>query len=76
MNPKTRNVKKALLHTISNEGSHRWESGRSVPARVFIRVEATDAAGNQAATSSDQPISVAPTRFHGRLGGLRPLPPP
>ena len=66
----------AIATGISNEGSHRWEPGRSVPARVFIRVEATDAAGNQAATSSDQPISVAPTRFHGRLGGLRPLPPP
>ena len=42
-----------------------------MPARVFIRIEATDAAGNEATASSDEAISVAPTRFGGRLGGLR-----
>ena len=61
---------------LANEGSHRWEPGRNVPARVFIRVEATDAAGNAGAGVTDEAVSVAPTRFHGRLGGLRPLPAP
>jgi hypothetical protein len=58
------------------QGSHRWEPGRSVPARVFIRVEATDAAGNRGSAVSDDAVSVAPTRFQGRLGGVRTLPPP
>lgn len=60
----------------ANEGSHRWEPGRNVPARVFIRIEATDAAGNQALAVSDEAVSIAPTRFGGRLGGLRLVPTP
>ncbi len=60
----------------ANEGSHRWEPGKNVPARVFVRIEATDAAGNQATAVSDEAVSVAPTRFGGRLGGLRLVPAP
>jgi hypothetical protein len=61
---------------LANEGEHRWQPARNVPARVYVRVEATDAAGNAGFTESDQPISIAPTRFGGRLGGLRVLPAP
>jgi hypothetical protein len=61
---------------IANEGSHRWVPGKSVPARAFLRVEATDAAGNLGSTVSAEPVSVAPTRVPGRLGSLRPLPRP
>ncbi len=61
---------------LANEGEHRWEPARSVPARVYVRVEATDAAGNAGHAATAEPISVAPTRFGGRLGGLRVLPTP
>lgn len=61
---------------LANEGSHRWEPGKSVPARAFLRVEATDAAGNLGSTVSAEPVSVAPTRVPGRLGSLRALPRP
>jgi hypothetical protein len=47
-----------------------------VPARVYVRVEATDAAGNAGFAASSEPVSIAPTRFGGRLGGLRVLPAP
>jgi len=60
----------------ANEQAHRWEPGKNVPARVFIRIEATDAAGNQATAVSDEAVSIAPTRFGGRLGGLRVVPAP
>lgn len=60
----------------ANEGAHRWEPGKNVPARVFIRIEATDAAGNQATAVGEEAVSVAPTRFGGRLGGLRVVPTP
>jgi hypothetical protein len=67
----------ATIATVAaNEGIHRWEPGKNVPARVFIRVEATDAAGNQAAAVGEEAVSVAPTRFGGRLGGLRVVPTP
>jgi hypothetical protein len=59
-----------------NQGEHRWQPDRSVPARVFIRVEVTDAAGNQGAATTSDAIAVAQSKFTGRLGGLRPAPPP
>ncbi len=65
-----------ITTAAANEGVHRWEPGKNVPARVFIRVEATDAAGNPAAVVSEEAVSVAPTRFGGRLGGLRVVPAP
>ncbi len=61
---------------LANEGEHRWEPAHSVPARVYVRVEAKDAAGNAGHAATEEPISVAPTRFGGRLGGLRVLPTP
>jgi hypothetical protein len=67
----------ATIATVAAAGgAHRWEPGKNVPARVFIRIEATDAAGNQAAAVSEEAASVAPTRFGGRLGGLRVVPAP
>jgi hypothetical protein len=45
-----------------------------VPARVHVRVEVTDAAGNVGAAASTEAITVAPPRVVGKLGGLRPAP--
>ena len=65
-----------IVSGAANEGSHRWEPSRTVPARVHLRVEAIDAAGNKGIAVGDEAVSVAPTRFGGRLGGLRILPTP
>lgn len=59
---------------LENQGEHRWQPDRSVPARVFIRVEAADAAGNVGAATTAEPVDVAQSRVVGKLGGLRPLP--
>jgi hypothetical protein len=60
---------------LENQGAHDWKPDRGVPTRVFVRIEATDAAGNVGAATSSEPIAVARTRFVGRLGGVRPVPP-
>jgi hypothetical protein len=65
-----------IVSGAANEGFHRWEPGRTVPARVHLRVEAIDAAGNKGIAVGDEAVSVAPTRFGGRLGGLRIVPTP
>jgi hypothetical protein len=59
---------------LENRGDYHWRPDRGVPARVHIRVEVTDAAGNVGAASTPEPISVAAPRFVGKLGGLRPAP--
>jgi hypothetical protein len=58
---------------IENQGEHRWAPDRTVPAKVFIRAEATDVAGNAGAATSAEQVSIAAPRFGGKLGGLRPL---
>lgn len=65
-----------IVAGADNQGEHRWQPDRSVPARVFIRVEVTDAAGNVGAASSPEAVAVSQSRVPGRLGGLTPLPPP
>jgi hypothetical protein len=57
-----------------NQGEHRWQPDQSVPARVFVRIEVTDAAGNTGFATSAEAVAVAQSKFTGRLGGLRPLP--
>jgi len=59
---------------LDNQGEHRWAPDKAVPAKVHVRVEATDLAGNVGAAVSPDEISIAAPRFGGKLGGLRPLP--
>jgi len=63
-----------IADAIDNQGEHRWTPDRNVPAKVFIRAEATDTAGNVGSATSPEPFSVTAPRFGGKLGGLRPLP--
>ncbi|NCY26879.1 MAG: hypothetical protein EBX37_19225, partial [Alphaproteobacteria bacterium] len=59
-----------------NQGEYRWQPDRTTPARVFIRIEVSDAAGNVGGTTSPEPITVSTSRAVGRLGGVRTLPAP
>ena len=59
---------------LASQGEHRWQPDRGVPARIYVRVEVTDAAGNVGAASSTDAITVAAPRVVGKLGGLRAAP--
>jgi len=59
---------------LDNQGEYRWQPDRATPARVHIRVEVTDAAGNVGSATSAEPVIVTASRVVGRLGGLRSLP--
>ena len=59
---------------LAAEGEHRWRPDRTVPARVHVRVEVADAAGNVGSASSTEAVTVAGARVVGRLGGLRAAP--
>jgi hypothetical protein len=59
---------------LASQGEHRWQPDRGVPARVYVRVEVADAAGNVGVASSTEAITVAAPRVVGKLGGLRAAP--
>ena len=65
-----------IAESQENQGEHRWQPGRTVPSRVYVRIEASDAAGNIGGTTTPESVSVAAARFGGKLGGLRALPVP
>ena len=60
---------------LENHGDYRWHPDQATPARVYLRVEVSDAAGNVGAAVSQEPVTVTASRVVGRLGGLRTLPP-
>jgi len=63
-----------LAEGLATQGEHRWQPTRAVPARVHIRVEATDAAGNVGFATSSGPVLVVTPRVVGKLGGVTTLP--
>lgn len=63
-----------LADSLDAQGEHRWQPERSSPARVYLRIEATDAAGNVGSATTPEPHTVATARVVGRLRGVRELP--
>lgn len=63
-----------IASAVDNQGEYRWQPDRATPARVFLRIEVTDAAGNVGAATSPEAITVTNSRVVGRLGGVRTLP--
>lgn len=55
-------------------GSYRWQPHRTLPSRVFVRVEMPDAAGNIGGRISAEPVAVRTARFTGTLGSPLALP--
>lgn len=63
-----------ITSAVENQGEYRWQPDRATPARVYLRIEVADAAGNVGAATSPEPVTVSTTRVVGRLGGVRTLP--
>jgi len=63
-----------IAEGLTNSGAHRWQPDPRVPPRVYIRVEAQDAAGNVGQATTSDPVGAAQSRFVGKLGGLRAIP--
>jgi hypothetical protein len=60
---------------LDNQGEYHWQPDRSTPARVYLRIEVSDVAGNVGSAGCQEPVLVTASRVVGRLGGLRTLPP-
>jgi len=63
-----------IATAVDNQGEYRWQPDRATPARVYLRVEVSDAAGNVGGVTSPEPVTVTASRVVGRLGGVRTLP--
>lgn len=57
---------------LKNEGIHRWSPPAGVGSQVYLRVEATDQAGNVAAYVTPTPVVLTKTDPRIRLHGVAP----
>ncbi len=58
---------------IRNNGRYVWPSDPSLPATIYLRIQAFDSAGNVGTHRLDLPINVEGIVPRGRIQGFRPL---
>ncbi len=63
-----------IAEGLDTQGDYRWQPARTTPAKVHVRVEATDAAGNVGFATTSGPVLVSTSRVVGKLGGVTTLP--
>lgn len=55
-----------------NTGRYMWTVGQGVPSKLFIRIQAQDAAGNRHAVATDYPVLVDLSRPRARIVDIEP----
>ena len=60
---------------IRNQGRFVWPTTPNLPAKLYLRIEATDLAGNITGSTLDLPIDIEGIAPRGRIQGFRPLTP-
>jgi hypothetical protein len=58
----------------ATNGTFNWKPHRSLPSRVFVRIEMPDAAGNIGESITLDPITLRTARFIGTLGSPQIVP--
>jgi hypothetical protein len=59
---------------LRNNGKYLWAADPSLPPKIYLRIEAIDAAGNSAVNQLNVPIDVQGIAPRGRIRGYRPIP--
>ena len=63
-----------IAEGLDTQGEYRWQPARTTPAKVHVRVEAADAAGNVGVATTSGAVLVSTPRVVGKLGGVTTLP--
>jgi hypothetical protein len=65
----------AVATNLEDTGEYAWRVERHVPARIFLRIEARDTAGNLAAFQTREPVEIPQDALAGQLRGATPVGP-
>ncbi|MGL4511736.1 MAG: hypothetical protein ACRCT8_01485 [Lacipirellulaceae bacterium] len=60
---------------LDDSGSHTWRLQRHLPQRLYLRLEARDAAGNVGSATTPEPITLELAQAAANLSGVRPVGP-
>ncbi|MEI6240258.1 MAG: hypothetical protein WCR51_07705 [Planctomycetia bacterium] len=63
-----------IAERLDTQGEYRWQPARTTPAKVHVRIEAADAAGNVGVATTSGAVLVSTPRVVGKLGGVTTLP--
>lgn len=55
-----------------NTGRYLWKVGQGVPSKLYVRIQAQDAAGNTQSASTDYPVLVDLARPRARIVDIEP----
>lgn len=58
---------------LANEGAYLWPADPNLPRQIWLRVDATDLAGNVASYILDTPIDIQGLAPRARIRGFNPL---
>ncbi len=64
---------KEIATGLENVGNYRWKVSRSMPRRVYLRLEAIDVAGNKGTYILDKSIDLAGLVPRGRIRSVTPI---
>ncbi len=62
----------AIAGAHRNSGRYLWKVGQGVPSKLYIRIQAQDAAGNTQSASTDYPVLVDLARPRARIVDIEP----
>ena len=62
-----------IVSGARNNGRYVWPADPSLPATIYLRIEAYDAAGNVSVNQLDLPVDVEGLAPRGRIQGFRPI---
>ncbi|HEX3602226.1 MAG TPA: hypothetical protein VHU84_18880, partial [Lacipirellulaceae bacterium] len=62
-----------IATNLENTGEYAWRVERYVPARIFIRIEARDTAGNLSAFQTREPLEFNSPQLSGKLRSATPV---
>ena len=65
----------AIATNLEDTGEYAWRVERYVPARIYLRIEARDTAGNLAAFQTREPVEFSPAELGARLRSAAPVGP-
>jgi hypothetical protein len=64
---------KIIASGVRNNGRYVWPADPTLPASLYLRIEAHDAAGNMGVHRLDTPIDVQGLAPRGKIQGFRPI---
>jgi hypothetical protein len=62
----------AITQGAKNQGRFAWAAESHLPEKVFLKLQATDAAGNVGEHILDLPVDVQTAAPRGKIQGFRP----